>query len=143
LGGSCFLQVCLLSCSPGPSNHKLSLLRKKEDNNQDNDDTQALREEHYDFPFADNKEPPLCGWGGSVFPDLVREFVLLSHFCRLNHKQALNNKDYQEDDNKGEEKLYRHRSVLPVFRPIIGFFRIKSRAKFQSTLLQNELRGRV
>jgi hypothetical protein len=43
-------QVCLsFSHDPDRSNHKGSLLRKKEDNNQDNDNVKGLYEVHFGF----------------------------------------------------------------------------------------------
>jgi hypothetical protein len=54
-------QVCLsFSHDPDRSNHKGSLLRKKEDNNQDNDDVKGLYEVHFGF-LSKTKKPPVVG----------------------------------------------------------------------------------
>jgi hypothetical protein len=51
-GGSCFLQVCLfLSHDPDQSNHKGSLLRKKENNNQGKDNFEQVHQVHFGIPF--------------------------------------------------------------------------------------------
>jgi hypothetical protein len=67
---------------PDRSNHKGSLLRKKEDNNQDNDNVKGLHKVHFGLPF--NFAPPLPspnlgeGWEGvTKKPPVVGRLVLL------------------------------------------------------------------
>jgi hypothetical protein len=61
LGGSRFLQVCLsIRHDPDRSNHKRSLLRKKEGNNQD-DDNFIKQVSVHNYPFATKKPPDVVG----------------------------------------------------------------------------------
>ena len=62
LGGSRFLQVCLsIRHDPDQSNHKRSLLLKKEDNNQGNQDFKEYIQVHFGFPFVTKKPPDVVG----------------------------------------------------------------------------------
>ena len=72
LGGSRFFQVCLfLRHNPDQGNHKRSLLRKEEDNNQANDNLEQVDQIHLRLPFqqgtakAVTKKPP--GWAAPFF----------------------------------------------------------------------------
>ena len=61
IGRLLLFQVCLsFSHDPDRSNHKGSLLRKKEDNNQDNDNVKGLYEVHFGF-LSKTKKPPVVG----------------------------------------------------------------------------------
>ena len=52
--------LIFISHDPDRSNHRGALLRKKEDNNQDNDNVKGLHEVHFRFPFV-TKKPPVVG----------------------------------------------------------------------------------
>ena len=95
-----------ISHYPDQANHKRSLLRKKEDNNQANDNFEQVYKMHYELPFLPNKKAAR-GWGGLCFVcRCVRLFS--SYRCHPNRELVLKNNDRKNNDkNKaGENGLH-------------------------------------
>jgi hypothetical protein len=94
---------------------KRSLLRKKEDDNQANDNFEQMHQIHFEFPFlSKTKSRPV---GRLVF--LCRCVRLLgSHLGHPNRKLVLKNKDRNNDDKDeaGEKGLHYFSQVSPDYR---------------------------
>lgn len=67
-----------------------------------------------------------------MFPDLVCE-LFHSHRCQSNHKQVLNNKDHNKDDDKGEAKNAVHLAlgISPDYR----LFRKSVKGQFSDSVM--------
>ena len=120
---------------PDQSNHNGSLLRKKEDNNQANKNVDGLYEVHFNFlsclQSTAKAVKKAARLGGLCF--FSRCVLLGSHLCHPNRIWVLKNKD-QNNNNKDEgSEIGIHDSIR--FRPIIGCFGNKSRAKHCNSVL--------
>jgi len=123
--------LIFISHDPDQSNHKGSLLCKKEDNNnQANDYFEQVYKIHFRLPFtqstAQNDKQKSRPWLGRLSFSL-QVWLFFSHRCHPNRNLVLKNKDRNNNDKDevGEKGLH---SLSQVFRSIIGAFENTSRA---------------
>lgn len=99
---------------PDQANHKRSLLRKKEDDNQANDNFDNLHKVHFNFLSKKQKTARLGGL--CFFSRCVR--LLGFHLGHPNRKLVLKNKDRNNNDKDeaGEKSLHSLSQVSPDYR---------------------------
>jgi len=113
-----------ISHDPDQSNHKRSLLRKKEDNNQANDDFEDRCDVQFELPFV-TKKPPVVGRLTLLSLSRCGYFTLTAAIPTVSWSLRI----------RTEIITIRTRVVRTFcmiylrFRPIIGHFKYKSRAK--------------